>query len=283
MLDAIGLCANRLTGKSISVILDNLNLEMLNHIDLSENDMRGKGTEALVKMVHKPNKLRILELSHCKLGLRDFSKMCSALTNSACVLEELCISKNNLTAGSAKHLAEVLLVKKSPLKWIDASWNSFDATSGAYLAEALKENKSLHYFDLSSNSLKDSGGQELAAALDFNKTLKVLLLNINGIGGNACFVFSKVKTVFYSFIFVFEINLTFTFNVQTLAQHPSMKQIDLSMNPLGEPGARALFRMILKGNKYIRPISLYLSFTLLQFVMSRHKVLCSYEELHVSR
>ena len=193
MLDALGLCANRLTGKSISVILDNLNLEMLNHIDLSENDMRGKGTDALVKMIHKPNKLRILELSYCKLGLRDFSKICSALTNSSCVLEELCISKNNLTAGSAKKLGDVLLVKNSPLKWIDASWNSFDATSGAYLAEALKENRSLHYFDLSSNSLKDEGGQEIAAALDSNKTLKVLLLNINGIGGNACFVFSKVK------------------------------------------------------------------------------------------
>lgn len=225
MLDALGLCANRLTGKSISVILENLNVDMLNHIDLSENDMRGKATDSLVKLLSKENKLHILELSQTKLGLRDFSKLCIALAYKSCVIEELCISRNNLTAGSAKKFADLLVIRNNSLKWVDASWNSFDGTAGAYIADALKSNNSLNYLDLSSNSLRDAGGQELAACLEFNKTLKVLLLNINGIGGNACFVFSK-----------------------TLAKHPSMKQIDLSMNPLGEPGARALFRMILKGS-----------------------------------
>jgi Ran GTPase-activating protein (RanGAP) involved in mRNA processing and transport len=193
MLEALGVCNNRLTGKSVSVIVDNLNIENLSHIDFSDNDIRGSGTDALCRLFTKKNSVQILEISQCKIKLRDFSRLCVALAHDNCKLSDLCISKNLLNSTSAEELSKVLMKNKCPLKWIDASWNCFESTGAMHIAEALKENRSLKYLDLSSNSVRDVGGQSLAAALEFNRTLETLMLALNNIKFKACFVFSRVR------------------------------------------------------------------------------------------
>lgn len=165
----------------------------MKHIDVSDNDMRGKGAESLARMFQRSNILSILELSQCKLKLGDFSKICNALCEEKNELKELCVSRNGLISSAANYVAAVLTKPDCSLKWLDISWNSLDSSSGGKIAEALKTNNSLTYLDLSSNALRGSGAQEIAACLEYNKALQVLMLNMNNIDGKACFVFSKVS------------------------------------------------------------------------------------------
>lgn len=79
------------------------------------------------------------------------------------------------------------------MSWLDLSWNSFDAESGACLADALSVNQTLTSLDLSANSLRDAGGQRIAASLLHNKNLQEIFLTLNNIGGKSCFIFSKVS------------------------------------------------------------------------------------------
>jgi hypothetical protein len=72
----------------------------------------------------------------------------------------------------------------------------------------------------------DFGGQRFAAGLGYNRFLVDVNLSQNGLSNCTCFVLSK-----------------------TLKMHPSMRKLDLGLNPLGEAGSRAIFRAIFRGLK----------------------------------
>lgn len=86
----------------------------------------------------------------------------------------------------------ICIVPGCSLSWLDLSWNSFDASSGECLADALTVNHTLTSLDLSANTLRDAGGQQIAACLLQNKNLQEIFLSLNNIGGKSCFIFSKV-------------------------------------------------------------------------------------------
>jgi hypothetical protein len=102
----------------------------------------------------------------------------------------------------------------------------------------MSSNSSLIKLNLASNGLNDKGGQRFLDSLVYHHTIEEINLAQNGISNGSCFVVSQV-----------------------LKGHPSLRKLDLSLNPLGEAGARSIFRTILRG--------------LACFVMMRN---CSYTE-----
>lgn len=226
MLHTLGLRGNRLTEKSIKVILSNLSNRSLRHLDLSNNDLRGEGMIELCRILSQPSsKISSLELSKTCIGTNDIKCLCEAfLVHETSWILDLSLSHNSLESKAMEYLAKFISYSGCSLSWCDFSWNSFDSTAGEQLAGALSINKTLSSINLSANSLRDEGGQHIAACLLGNQTLREIYLSLNNIGGKTCFIFSKVLRV-----------------------HPNMERLDLSDNPLTEAGARSIFRTILRG------------------------------------
>jgi hypothetical protein len=226
MLHTLGLRGNRLTEKSMKVILGNISNRSLRHLDLSDNDLRGEGIRHLCQILSNPsNKVSSLELSKTHLSSGDIKLLCEAfLAHETSWILDLSLSHNNLDSKAMEYLAKFFSFSGCSLNWCDLSWNSFDALSGELLAGALSINKTLSSINLSANCLRDEGGQHIAACLLGNQTLREIYLSLNNIGGKTCFIFSKVLRV-----------------------HPNMERLDLSDNPLTEAGARSMFRTILRG------------------------------------
>jgi hypothetical protein len=226
MLHTLGLRGNRLTEKSLPIILENISNRSLRHLDLSDNDLRGEGIKQLCHLLSNPsNKISSLELSKTSIGTNEVRMLCDAfLTHETSWILDLSLSHNGLNSKAMGHLARFISYAGCSLNWCDFSWNSFDSIAGELLAGALSINKTLSSINLSANCLRDEGGQHIAACLLGNQTLREIYLSLNNIGGKTCFIFSKVLRV-----------------------HPNMERLDLSDNPLTEAGARSMFRTILRG------------------------------------
>lgn len=226
MLHTLGLRGNRLTEKSIQVILGNVANRSLRHLDLSDNDLRGEAIRQLCHVLSNPaNKISSLELSKTLIGENEVRMLCDAfLVHETSWILDLSLSHNGLDGKAMAHISKFISYSGCSLNWCDLSWNSFDALAGELLAGALSINKTLSSVNLSANCLRDEGGQHIAACLLGNQTLREIYLSLNNIGGKTCFIFSKVLRV-----------------------HPNMERLDLSDNPLTEAGARSMFRTILRG------------------------------------
>lgn len=110
------------------------------------------------------------------------------------------------------------------LQILDLSWNKIGETGAIEFGLALTQNTSLLKLNLAANSIGDMGGQRFIDCLREHKVLNEVGLSQNGISDGTCFVVAQV-----------------------VHKHPSMKKLDLSLNPLGEAGARSIFRNILRG------------------------------------
>jgi len=206
----------------------------LRHLDLSTNALHAnRGIQAIASYLREPS-VGLLHLNISNSGVTgpDVQKLCSALagrplSSSSRNLQEFIASSNFINTDGAKALADMLLDReRCSLRVINLGWNECGTDGATSFAEALRTNTTLTSLDLSSNGVSDKGGQRLAAILLNNSTLEVLSLAQNRINGCCCFVFSR-----------------------TLKAHPSMRILDLSNNALGEPGARSIFRTILRGLK----------------------------------
>lgn len=110
------------------------------------------------------------------------------------------------------------------LQILDLSWNKIGETGAIEFGLALTQNTSLLKLNLAANSIGDMGGQRFIDCLREHTVLNEVGLSQNGISDGTCFVVAQV-----------------------VHKHPSMKKLDLSLNPLGEAGARSIFRNILRG------------------------------------
>lgn len=196
------------------------------HIDLSLNNMRDHGARALAGHFRNKNVVRYLDISNCGLICADIGFICNTLTTyiSYSCLEELYLSCNKIGVEGAQALCAYLSCKQCTLSHLDLSWNNIAEQGSVEFATALGYNTSLTSLNLASNSMNDQGGQRFVHSLQFNSTLRDVNLSQNGISNLSCFVVAKV-----------------------IKGHPSMEVLDLSLNPLGEAGARAIFRTILRG------------------------------------
>lgn len=200
MLHTLGLRGNRLTSKSITVILENISNRSLRHLDLSDNDMRGGAVESLCAVLRHPNsRLSSLELTSAQLVAGDIKKLCESLmVHETSWLLDWSLSHNHLSPKAVDYIADFLKYSGCSLNWFDLSWNSFDLKAGEQLAGALAVNKTLSSINLAANALRDEGGQHIAACLLGNQTLREIFLSLNNIGGKTCFIFSKVTYIYIS-------------------------------------------------------------------------------------
>lgn len=108
---------------------------------------------------------------------------------------------------------------------LDLSWNNIGDNGAMEFAAAMNnQNNSLIKLNLAANAINDHGGQRFMDSIAFHSTIQEINLSQNNISNRTCFVVSQV-----------------------LRNHQSMQKLDLSLNPLGEAGARSIFRTILRG------------------------------------
>ena len=266
---------NRLTKKSLPSIIQSAPCGALLHLDLSHNDLR-RAIFALAAFFTRPNVLQHLDISACRIACQEFRMLCAAfshgyssdvagaeksasapspalpprrknadpeidrdsrfqvlqglvLRESPCMhLRELLAAKNHIGTDGVEALAAYIANSACPavLRTANLSWNNVNSAGATLLASAISRNplNVVTYLDLACNSISELGGQNLAACLYKTVKLEHLLLSQNQLTSKTCFVFSK-----------------------SLRGHPSMKVLDLSINPLGEAGGRSLFRTILRG------------------------------------
>lgn len=239
-IESIGLRECRLTSKSLPTIIKGLSAKSLTQLDLSSNVMRRHGADALASFfMASPTSLIFLSLSHCDLRCSDVvllgqgilahtSHKASGSVNHK--LTEIYLDNNKIKSEGAKILSVCLKAPACMLKILDLNWNFIGAAGAEYLADALSYMPSrassgcpLNSLQLSCNSISDEGSQKLAASLKYNTELVKMNLSYNGVSTKTCFIFSSF-----------------------LMHHPRMRLLDLNSNPLGEEGARCLFKIILR-------------------------------------
>jgi len=75
--------------------------------------------------------------------------------------------------------------------------HNFSSEEAAYLAEAIKTNKSITKIDLSTNRIEDRGARALAIALETNRTLKRLILCRNFISYKGSLPYTRLHSSYF--------------------------------------------------------------------------------------
>lgn len=223
-IGALGLRNNRLTGLSINILLKNSYPESLRHLDLSSNILTNGGIEALTEYLKAPNKLAFLNLSKCKLKCFEVNLLCKAQLQESS-LEDFILAHNLIGSDGCMGIAELLTRKSCRLKCLDLSWNDIRAAGVGHIATSLHYNKTCTSLDFSANGINDKGGCSIAMAILNNTSLVEVRLEQNLLNSQSCFVFARA-----------------------IRFHSTMERLDLSCNPLGEAGIRAVFRAIVSYN-----------------------------------
>lgn len=216
---------NRLTSASVPHIIRSLNVTTLSLLDLSCNSVSNSGASAVADFLRKKTALAELRMNRCNLSDSDMPSICQAIrNNSDTALSHLQLNNNHIGPEGAKVIAKLLCADSCIIHTMDISWNKVGTEGAVPIAHAIQVNRSVTRLDLSACSIDDQGGQALAHSLIDNTCMEILLLAQNQIKGGSCFVFSK-----------------------TCATHPRMTRLDLSSNPVGEAGARSVYRQIMRG------------------------------------
>jgi hypothetical protein len=113
------------------------------------------------------------------------------------------------------------------INMLNLGWNDISEIGAIALSKAMKINTNLKNIDISANGVSDKATQVIASSLEVaTSSIEFINLSQNRVSSPACFVFARI-----------------------LPLHKTMKALDLSLNPLGEPGSRSIFRKILNGLK----------------------------------
>jgi hypothetical protein len=235
-LSSLCLHDNRLDTNTISYIIRKLPASNLHHIDLSKNDLHMFACEAISSYLQAPNQVVYLNISDSQLDSSDLMIIAQAMKKSIyCHVTELNLSHNKISGDGIHHLCQYLRQTDADhhhgctIQSLDLSWNRIDSHASIDIADALLVNRSLRIVNLSMNpTIHEAGGKRIASALAINNSIQELHLNQCNIGYGTCFILAQV-----------------------LRKQSTIKLLDLSSNPLGEAGARSLFRTMLHGIKSI--------------------------------
>jgi len=222
-LECLGISDNRLTKRSLPVIIRHMSFATLLALDLSLNDMHEDGIHALASFFKARTVVEDLDLSSCGITCADTKDLFSVLASHPNRLQEVRISGNEIAAEGTEYICRFLTSPNCRLELLDLSWNHVGEQGAVTIAAALPGNNSLLLLNLASNGLGDNGGQRIMHSMRYHGMQK-LNLSQNDLSHRTCFVAA-----------------------QTLKKRKSLVNLDLTFNPLGEAGARCLFRNILRG------------------------------------
>ncbi|XP_037098902.1 NACHT, LRR and PYD domains-containing protein 12-like isoform X3 [Syngnathus acus] len=164
----------------------------LRELDLSHNDLRDDGLEALAAGLAKPQcALQVLWLQYCKLSKKSWEALASVLS-SPCSLGELDLSNNDLCDDGLEALAAGLAKPHCTLQVLKLSSCKLSKKSCEALASVLSLPCSLRKLDLTWNDLCDDGLEALAAGLAKPEcTLQVLRLQYCKLSKKSCEALAK--------------------------------------------------------------------------------------------
>jgi len=246
-------------GDDLAILLANAlaALPFLSILNVRDNSLTDPGLTAIITSLAKCPSLISVDISKNKVDLEAATALSQYLSSSGCRLVNLIMqesdiddieagkfmaavgvqntikyvdmSKNLLgsmeissaatapdTMMGAEAIAKLLERHGCSVETMILSWNMI-RVSGIPLARSLKINQSLTHLDLSYNGLGNQGGEVLGESLQHNKRLISLNLAQNKLQARAVFtILSGVRTCH------------------------SMRSLDLSDNPIGEMGARAV-------------------------------------------
>jgi len=131
------------------------------------------------------NDLRIIDLSHCQVGVNSVSLLKEIRYYPA--LRVLLLSNNRIGAPGAKAIAE-LLQENHWLEALSISDNDLTDDDGELIAAALVRNTTLDYLDLTDNNFASKTAVKLADMLKRNNTLKDLILMSNSFDADSMFL-----------------------------------------------------------------------------------------------
>eukprot|EP00606_Chrysophyceae_sp_TOSAG23-5_P001321 GSChrysophyteH2.ASY1.ANO1.137.1 assembled CDS len=214
---------NRLTSRSLPAIIGNIYPNRLITLNLSSNMLHNEGVVAVGQLLSNTDcVLNEVMLAKCGVTCADVPLLVKGLRASN--VKYVNLSNNGIAVTGSLNLASLMEYDGCTIKNLDLSWNKVGTDGSIAIANALSKNTSLTCLSLSANGISDKGGQMLASALYGNKHIEELLLNQNNLAGGCCFVFSKA-----------------------IMTHPKIQKLDLSFNPVGEAGARSIYRQIMRG------------------------------------
>ncbi|KAM9772417.1 NACHT, LRR and PYD domains-containing protein 3-like isoform 2-T2 [Syngnathus typhle] len=159
----------------------------LRELDLSHNDLRDDGLEALAAGLAKPQcTLQVLGLEKCKLSKKSCEALASVLSSPGS-LRELDLGQNDLCDDGLEELAAVLAKPQCTLQVLKLQLCRLSKTSCKALGFVLSSPGSLSELDLGCNDLYDDGLEALAAVLAKPQcTLQVLKLQLCRLSKTSC-------------------------------------------------------------------------------------------------
>ncbi|XP_078266270.1 NACHT, LRR and PYD domains-containing protein 12-like [Rhinoraja longicauda] len=230
MLRNVNLCDNHLGDKGIcllSTALKNTECRMQS-LNLSNNDLSTGSWEELASVLVANRTLQELNVSSNRMGEAGLRILSVALKDSRCRLQKLGLNNTStfdfgmMGSYSEETGVEVLCdVLRSPnctLTCLELASNNLTQKNYKELTSALRVNRTLTRLDLSSNVIQDTGLNALSMALmDPSCSLQSLQLSDTKLTPTCC---EKLANV--------------------LVTNQTLRELDLSMNILGDSGIQAL-------------------------------------------
>ena len=245
-LRTLDLTRNRLSAVAVALILEKMVLfkrkqrPALLILMLSQNYDALKSLDAanaLANVIKYAPDLEILSLSNVGLGTTTLNPVVESLQHDSPkqALRRLDLSSNGLDARAGVVLAAYVADTDCGLRSLSLAWNSLRGAGVAALGKALASNTNLESLDLSYNALRDDEVEPLAFGVAKNHSLKRLILSWNRVTARAAMVFAHTLS-------------SYEIACSDPRQEPTaLEFLDLSGNPIGRTGARAVFRRRLLG------------------------------------
>jgi hypothetical protein len=239
MLEILKLADNRLTDYGLTHILDVLgDCPRLTSLDISKNKVDSLAAKSLAGFLSHP-KCVISELILRQADVDDLEAVnfITALSKNNTVtyldLGYNLLGSHELSTDRYRNpdqfvtgavaLGRYLSAPHCSLKTLILTWNMIRLASCAAFVQSLAFNSSLTHLDMSYNGLGLDGGEILGDALHTQRSLQYLNISHNNIQPRAAFVILC--------------------GVRSCCERSSLHYLDISENPIGEVGGRAIMSL----------------------------------------
>ncbi|XP_076971346.1 ribonuclease inhibitor [Tamandua tetradactyla] len=209
--------------------------DSLQELALGDNKLGDAGIAALCPALLSPSsRLKVLWLWECDVtaeGCRDLCRVLRAKES----LRELSVAGNELGDRGAQLLCEGLREPSCQLESLWVKTCGLTAASCPHFAAVLTHNRALQELQMSSNKLGDAGVQQLCQSLSQpGTTLRVLWLGDCDVTDRGCAALAAL-----------------------LLSSPSLRELDLSNNPMGDPGVLQLVQSLQQPGCALEQLVLY--------------------------